>query len=125
MSLSILEPCECVQHQKKAGNIGIQVSSSLAWAQLERIRERGFSGKMLGMLRARAESETFAEHEQRVRPLYPAGPSGVRLDLTIRWGCRRRASQCSREPMRFSRRFVRKWTFRGARVGSKVGKVSA
>lgn len=49
----------------------------------------------------------------------------VRLDLTIRRGCRRRASPCSREPMRSNRRFVRKWALRGERGGSIVGKVSA
>jgi len=43
----------------------------------------------------------------------------VGLDLAIQRGCRRRASPCSREPMRSSRRFVRNWTFRGSEVAAK------
>ena len=78
---------------------------------------------MLEMLRARVESATFAEHEQRVRPLYPAGSSGeARLDYSK--GLPQESQSVLREPMRSSRRFVRKWTFRGGLGGSKVEKVS-
>lgn len=125
MSLSVSEPCDVCSASKKIKleRSAFRFLPSLPWPNLNGSGSADFlvrcwrcsvPGSSLRCLPSTSSAcDLFTQQVRRVR-----------LDLTIRRGCRRRDSSCSRDPMRFSRRFVRKWTFRGERAGSKVGKVS-
>lgn len=81
------EVLRCVFNTKKRSwKGGIQVAVELAWAQLERLRERGLLGELLEMIRARVEPETFAEYEQRARDLFTQQVCRAKLDLAIKEG---------------------------------------
>ncbi len=77
----------CVFNTKKRSwKGGIQVAVELAGVQLGRLRDRGLLGELLEMIRAKVESETFAEYEQRARDLFTQQVCRAKLDLAIERG---------------------------------------
>ena len=77
----------CVFNTKKRSwKGGVQVAVELAETQLERLRERGLLNELLEMIRARIESEAFAEHAQRARDLFTQQVCRMKLDLAIEQG---------------------------------------
>lgn len=74
----------CVFNTKKRSwKGGIQVAVELTDVQLDRLRDRGLLGELLEMIRAKVESETFAEYEQRTRDLFTQQVCRAKLDLAI------------------------------------------
>ena len=77
----------CVFNTKKRSwKGGIQVAVELTGVQLDRLRDRGLLGELLEMIRAKVESETFTDHEQRARDLFTQQVCRVKLDLAIEKG---------------------------------------
>jgi len=72
--------------KKRSWKGGIQVAVELAGVQLGRLRDRGLLGELLEMIRAKVESETFAEYEQRARDLFTQQVCRAKLDLAIERG---------------------------------------
>ena len=77
----------CVFNTKKRSwKGGVQVAVELTGVQLDRLCDRGLLGELLEMIRAKVESETFAEYEQRARDLFTQQVCRVKLDLAIEQG---------------------------------------
>ena len=77
----------CVFNTKKRSwKGGIQVAVELTGVQLERLRDHGQLGELVEMIRAKVESEAFAEYEPRARDLFTQQVCRVKLDLAIAKG---------------------------------------
>jgi hypothetical protein len=77
----------CVFNTKKRSwKGGIQVAVELTDVQLERLRDRGQLGELVEMIRAKVESEAFAEYEPRTRDFFTQQVCRAKLDLAIAKG---------------------------------------